>query len=112
MKYILPVDRWALVPSPPARGAWIEIKQRFTGMDAILSPPARGAWIEIIVATRGVQSIGSPPARGAWIEISIIFLPPLAPSCRPPRGGRGLKSRNSGDHFGAAGVAPREGGVD
>ena len=35
-----------------------------------LSPPARGAWIEIRLIRPPIGSGGSPPARGAWIEIT------------------------------------------
>ena len=35
---------------------------------------------------------GSPPARGAWIEIVVIALFSAKVECRPPHGGRGLKS--------------------
>ena len=37
----------------------------------------------------------SPPSRGAWIEIGSLLKPRTASTCRPPRGGRGLKF-NSG----------------
>ena len=34
--------------SPPAQGAWIEIRKYETDVfDWITSPPAQGAWIEI-----------------------------------------------------------------
>ncbi len=34
------------------------------------SPPARGAWIEIFSGDAPIFKISvSPPARGAWIEI-------------------------------------------
>ena len=65
-------------------------------INALVSPPSRGAWIEIPVVGdhRGKQAL-SPPSRGAWIEI-MRFLPTIQPFCwcRPPRGGRGLKSAN------------------
>ena len=101
--------------SPPARGAWIEIRAgRNMRRRPPRSPPARGAWIEIQNSFGGAWSVygrpphggrglkslsprtahygkGSPPARGAWIEISH----PCSPCCkslsRPPHGGRGLK---------------------
>ena len=34
----------------------------------------------------------SPPARGAWIEMVVIALFSAKVECRPPHGGRGLKS--------------------
>ncbi len=40
----------------------------------------------------GMEPTASPPARGAWIEIHWIPLVPGAGFCRPPHGGRGLKS--------------------
>ena len=33
------------------------------------SPPSRGAWIEIGRAQRAALWAASPPSRGAWIEI-------------------------------------------
>ena len=35
----------------------------------------------------------SPPSRGAWIEMFLYVAFPTADPRRPPRGGRGLKSR-------------------
>ena len=36
--------------------------------------------------------VASPPSRGAWIEMRLMFWGPRRLCCRPPRGGRGLKS--------------------
>ena len=33
------------------------------------SPPVRGAWIEIIMSLQHRKDSVSPPVRGAWIEI-------------------------------------------
>ena len=37
----------------------------------------------------------SPPARGAWVEINSDKKPYIEFTCRPLRGGRGLKSVHS-----------------
>ena len=90
MKYILADGYFSPIPSPPARGAWIEIPPSVALVMASKSPPARGAWIEMLHLS-GVElaALESPPARGAWIEIS---------QCP-----RLLSGKN---------VAPRTGGVD
>ena len=44
-----------------------------------------------IVGRQRAGAIESPPSRGAWIEINRILRPCARKSCRPPRGGRGLK---------------------
>ena len=82
------------MPSLPARGAWIEIKnlltihamrasrsphgerglkfrQRLVALEDALSLPARGAWIEIGYIGRSGYRALSLPARGAWIEITL-----------------------------------------
>ena len=57
------------LPSPPARGAWIEMRQKDAEAARYESPPARGAWIEIRVMIWITVRRPSPPAWGAWIEI-------------------------------------------
>ena len=57
-------------PSPPSRGAWIEITiMRFRKTRPPRSPPSRGAWIEIPPQRTQTHWAESPPSRGAWIEI-------------------------------------------
>ena len=73
MKYIDGVRGLCALPSPPSRGAWIEIP--ITGTHCVTSwasPPSRGAWIEIAQFTTSAREVESPPSRGAWIEISLI----------------------------------------
>ena len=57
-------------PSPPSRGAWIEIYNigNINGSRST-SPPSRGAWIEICRGDPWRRRHWSPPSRGAWIEI-------------------------------------------
>ena len=38
------------------------------------SPPSRGAWIEILVIVFYPSLPPSPPSRGAWIEIIFVVL--------------------------------------
>ena len=57
------------VPSPPSRGAWIEIDVRLLSRKVGRSPPSRGAWIEMQEWTSSSNATASPPSRGAWIEI-------------------------------------------
>ena len=54
----------------------------------------------------------SPPARGAWIEMVVIALFSAKVECRPPHGGRGLKSLLPNCNMRRYSVAPRTGGVD
>ena len=75
--------------SHPARGAWIEMQNKFDTDDVRMSHPARGAWIEIRIGWNHAGNAWSHPARGAWIEIN------------RPR----LRKKPSN-------VAPRKGGVD
>ena len=57
-------------PSPPSRGAWIEIlKPSWSIFGQLSSPPSRGAWIEIVRSVIMSEIWASPPSRGAWIEI-------------------------------------------
>ena len=56
--------------SRPARGEWIEIRQREHGGAAgVRSRPARGEWIEITLMPGAIFADWSRPARGEWIEI-------------------------------------------
>ena len=58
------------MPSPPSRGAWIEMeKATYERRFEMLSPPSRGAWIEIRGLLANYAGALSPPSRGAWIEI-------------------------------------------
>ena len=54
----------------------------------------------------------SPPSRGAWIEIVIVSGVEWMQSSRPPRGGRGLKLKNTETASRTIAVAPLAGGVD
>ena len=47
MKYIDGVRGLCALPSPPSRGAWIEIRNGATNAACYGSPPSRGAWIEM-----------------------------------------------------------------
>ena len=78
----------------------------------IPSRPARGAWIEIEDDRQLAQNQQSRPARGAWIELSLLhILQPLPPS-RAPHGARGLKFVRHVRELGHQHVAPRMGRVD
>ena len=57
-------------PSPPTRGAWIEMIRVLEAAEVCVSPPTRGAWIEIPSALVTSGAGRSPPTRGAWIEMS------------------------------------------
>ena len=97
--------------SPPARGAWIEIFLTAPPKNQTArSPPARGAWIEILASCIIRRNCGSPPARGAWIEIGYQAYDLLKAHCRPPHGGRGLKSKGEKGATGEQGGRPPHGG--
>ena len=52
-------------PSPPSRGAWIEIgKLRLDSNTAPQSPPSRGAWIEIGISRWGLLHCYVAPLAG------------------------------------------------
>ena len=57
---------------PPHGGRGLKCPCRPLRLLGPPSPPARGAWIEIINCLLLIANIVSPPARGAWIEIQII----------------------------------------
>ena len=86
LKYVVVGQQLFLPPSPPARGAWIEIPVGRTCRHPIKSPPARGAWIEIVSAMSGTSCAASPPARGAWIEMW-LSPPPTMVNVVAPRTG-------------------------
>ena len=50
--------------SPPARGAWIEIRWKNKPYRVKGSPPARGAWIEILLENRAAQYFVVAPREG------------------------------------------------
>ena len=53
------------LPSPPSRGAWIEILRQDRTEEPEKSPPSRGAWIEIVFRYgHYVQSNVAPLAGG------------------------------------------------
>ena len=74
-------------PSPPSRGAWIEILVNALSHHGPQSPPSRGAWIEIAVAGIKSHALPSPPSRGAWIEIFETDKAKLADRVAPLAGG-------------------------
>ena len=77
------------------------------------SPPAQGAWIEMrTAAALCTGSDGSPPAQGAWIEISQTLGSCSGWARRPLHRGRGLKSPYKQDEPEIIYVAPCTGGVD
>ena len=86
MKYVDGVGCLCRLPSPPSRGAWIEIRRLSSGlMPESPSPPSRGAWIEMQISGQVGLSYQSPPSRGAWIEIllamsltGLVVVAPLA----------------------------------
>ena len=77
MKYAPPGERIRRCGSPPAWGAWIEIKILVGIPKDYESPPAWGAWIEICNPGNPNHWFKSPPAWGAWIEI--FFLTSMYP---------------------------------
>ena len=52
-----------LSPSPPARGAWIEIEEYGENSTDYTSPPARGAWIEIMMEGYSIYRMLSDRAK-------------------------------------------------
>ena len=52
------------VPSPPARGAWIETLRRGCTFQRRGSPPARGAWIETYLIGADVRGSDVAPRAG------------------------------------------------
>ena len=51
------------------------------------SPPSRGAWIEIFSVDRVLQNTSSPPSRGAWIEMPLNLLISSNDAVAPLAGG-------------------------
>ena len=51
------------------------------------SPPSRGAWIEIMIERPSERCAMSPPSRGAWIEIPCILESPALVNVAPLAGG-------------------------
>ena len=82
--------------SPSAGRAWIEItRQRQKVTSQSRSPSAGRAWIEIHKSwIKLVSGRESPSAGRAWIEMWNVVSIVLSFVCRPPRGGRGLKSKH------------------
>ena len=66
MKLLLVSGAFAANPSPPARGAWIEIAPEYQiAMGRDPSPPARGAWIEIMNSSRSsIMRVVAPRTGG------------------------------------------------
>ena len=90
---------------------------KFTAADMLLlpapSPPSRGAWIEMNLARTALgQRQESPPSRGAWIEMEELTQRRALLQGRPPRGGRGLKYLGMVYIERGYVVAPLAGGVD
>ena len=54
----------ALLPSPPSRGAWIEIRALAEIQKKQLSPPSRGAWIEMLLLSQLSQIVPVAPLAG------------------------------------------------
>ena len=54
----------APVPSPPSRGAWIEMLRLAVGKLFVSSPPSRGAWIEIFLIGFGAMMFAVAPLAG------------------------------------------------
>ena len=53
-----------------------------------MSPPARGAWIEIKnIMEIAILASESPPARGAWIEIRLVYTSEQQDVVAPRTGG-------------------------
>ena len=105
-----------LTGSLPSRGAWVEMMharssscsargrsprgerglkcgRRARSRRSCPSLPSRGARVEIQVVLRRPDAIQSLPSRGARVEMSYIRYTRPPPSCRSPRGERGLKYR-------------------
>ena len=61
---------------------------------------------------RHVYTAKSPPSRGAWIEMELWRTFRVWLGSRPPRGGRGLKLKNTETASRTIAVAPLAGGVD
>ena len=96
----------------PHMGAWIEISHR-QGEQSIegQSPPAWGAWVKVVREREDREVVMSPPTRGAWIEIpGRMRRLRWTRLCRPPHGGRGLKSLDSRCCAAAPGRRPPPGG--
>ena len=65
MKLRLPYAHHSDAASHPARGAWIEIKNRTTCLEfSLVSHPARGAWIEMAIRAFRRKSPRVAPRKG------------------------------------------------
>ena len=64
MKLFVDVTHKETPPSPPSRGAWIEISCTMAVEVVTPSPPSRGAWIEISVSHPARGRTGVAPLAG------------------------------------------------
>ncbi len=76
----------------PLAGAWIEMGVTLAESLAALSPPSRGRGLKCPLGKAAGVAVKVAPLAGAWIEIRQRVSGGGRPRCRPPRGGRGLKS--------------------
>ena len=84
MKSKGPHGRPGLCPSPPVRGALIEIAATAERRRRCGSPPVRGAWIEIALVTSGAGGFLSPPVWGRGLKCPIKALSALGADIAPP----------------------------
>ena len=85
----------AALSRPPHGGRGLKWMYNTADPHSARSPSPRRAWIEMyIVAGKRAPNLASPSPRRAWIEIFDAPLCEPGGACRPPHGGRGLKSRH------------------
>ena len=90
-------DRFEKPGRPPLGGRGLKYDIKIDSAVVGLSPSPRRAWIEIYYQPGGEYILSSSPSpRRAWIEIYYQPGGEYILSCRPPLGGRGLKSHLSG----------------
>ena len=82
--------------SPPARGAWVEIRKHdLPGDQARRRPPHGGRGLKFPCGRVGVVPNGRPPHGGRGLKLISRFTG-ISYVGRPPHGGRGLKSFGKG----------------
>ena len=79
---------WFPDPSPPTRGAWIEIVPPRQGPNVLhRRPPHGGRGLKWHPLTPSLWPPPSPPTRGAWIEILRLQAGVLVALVAPHTGG-------------------------
>ena len=96
---------------PPRGGSGLKSAVVLAGALGDWSPSARREWVEMTWLLPAMVSFpASPSARREWVEIEGFEAVPPRLQCLPPRGGSGLKFRDSTYSLGITDGLPPRGG--